>query len=241
MKRNLIWDLPVRFFHWLLAGSFIGAFVIANVVDDESSTFVLHMLLGGVAAFMVVLRVVWGFVGTRWSRFSSFALRPSELFSYIFGALKGAGARYSGHNPGTSFAALGMFVLLPAVAISGALMSKGEVFEEVHEILAWSLVALVVAHLAGIAVHTLRHKEFIAWSMVDGRKQAPDGDAIHKTRPVVALTFLGITGAWAAALVSGYDATTNTVTVPVIGKTITLGEGEHEREGERLGGHEEND
>src|SRR5690606_26569887 len=46
MKRILVWDIPVRLFHWLLAGSFVGAFVIANTVDDESTPFVVHMWLG---------------------------------------------------------------------------------------------------------------------------------------------------------------------------------------------------
>lgn len=58
MKRILVWDLPVRLFHWALAGSFVVAFAAANLADDESTTFAVHMLLGGVVAFMVLLRFV---------------------------------------------------------------------------------------------------------------------------------------------------------------------------------------
>lgn len=65
MKRILVWDLPTRLFHWLLAASFIAAFTIANVVDDDSATFVVHMLLGAVMSAMVVQRVLWGVVGSR--------------------------------------------------------------------------------------------------------------------------------------------------------------------------------
>ena len=61
-KRILVWDLPVRLFHWILAASFFGAFLIPNLVGDESSWFALHMLLGATMGFMVLLRVVWGVV-----------------------------------------------------------------------------------------------------------------------------------------------------------------------------------
>ena len=232
MKRILVWDLPVRLFHWFLAASFVGAFAIANLADDESTAFALHMLLGGVAAFMVLLRLVWGLVGSRWARFSSFAASPKELFIYIRGVLAGGGRRYTGHNPGSSLAALLMFALILGLAATGVLMGSGggEASEEVHELLAWTMVAVIGAHIVGIVWHTVRHRENIAVSMVDGRKEAEPSGAIASARPVAVLAFVVLTALWTAGLVRGYDAATGQATLPLIGQTLQVSEGEEHEE-----------
>jgi hypothetical protein len=59
MNRILVWDVPTRVLHWLLTGTLIAALSIALKVDDDSSVFQLHMLFGLIAAFVVVLRLVW--------------------------------------------------------------------------------------------------------------------------------------------------------------------------------------
>ncbi len=245
MKRVLIWDIPVRLFHWLLAGSFLGAFVIANTVDDESGLFVAHMWLGGVAAFMVLLRLVWGFVGSRHARFRSFDLRPAALAGYLRGALSGKGERRAGHNPANALAAIAMFALVLGLAVTGVGMSTGsEAAEELHEMLAFAMVALVALHVAGVALHTVRHRDNIALGMVDGRKEADPAAAIPKAHALVGLVFVGLTGLWAGGLYDGYDPATHTVTIPLIGKTVQLGEGEeHEEHGEHgeHGEHEEHE
>jgi cytochrome b len=241
-ERILVWDIPVRLFHWLLAAAFIGAFVIANLVDDESSLFPLHMLLGGIVAFMVLLRVIWGFVGSRYARFGSFAFGPRALGGYVRGAFAGkAERRYAGHNPGSAWAAYGMLAIALGLAFTGAFMSSGgELFEEIHEILAWAMIALVGAHVAGMIWHTIRHQENIARSMVDGRKQGDPAAAIGSSHALVGVAFLALTGLWAGALYAGYDAPSSQLTLPLIGKTIKLGEAEEHGERER-GKHEKHD
>jgi cytochrome b len=237
MKRILVWDIPVRLFHWLLAGSFLGAFAIANLVDDESSLFTVHMFLGGVVAFMILLRVVWGFVGSRYARFGSFTLNPKALVVYLKGALTGKGKRYAGHNPATSITAIAMFIMLLGLATTGAFMSTGgEAFEEIHEVLAWGMLAAVVAHVAGIILHTISHRENIALSMVHGRKEVGDGEALRTAHPAVAVVFLVLTGLWSWGLVSNYD--NGTMSLPLTDQTFTVGEGEEQGE---HGEHEENE
>ena len=133
MQRILVWDIPTRLFHWLLAGAFSVAFGIAVLVDDDAPAFAIHMLLGLVVALMVVLRVVWGLVGSRYARFGSFALSPKALFEYLRGALGGGGKKYVGHNPATSVIGIAMLVLTVGLAVTGVMMSSGsEVVEELH-------------------------------------------------------------------------------------------------------------
>ena len=229
MKRILIWDLPVRLFHWILTGSFVAAFAIVMLVGDRNPLFVIHMLLGGVMAFMVLLRIVWGFTGSRWARFETFVMRPGEMFAYLKGAFTGQAKRYAGHNPGSSIAAYAMFALLLGLAATGVLMGNGYegAVEEAHELMAWGMVAVIGAHLAGILWHTIRHRENIAMSMIDGRKQAEPRNAIPTARPAVAVVFLLLTALWTAGLVNGFDTQTRTLNLPLVGDVIQLHGGEH--------------
>lgn len=239
MTRILVWDLPTRLFHWLLAGSFLTAFSIALTTHDDGALFPVHMLLGLVVAFMVVLRLVWGVVGSVPSRLASFAWNPADLVAYVKEAFSGGKIRsWIGHNPGSTWAAAVMFACALGLAGTGLLMSQGfEAVEEVHEVLAWTMIAAVGVHLAGIAWHTLRHREVIALSMVDGRRLGDPAHAIASARPLMGVAFLALTGAWAGGLVSAYDPATSSLDLPIVG-TLTLGEGEeHEHGG--YGGHEE--
>jgi cytochrome b len=60
VRQHLVYDLPLRFFHWLFAGLFLIGFTIAKTVDDESVLFNYHSLAGLTLGFLVLLRVVWG-------------------------------------------------------------------------------------------------------------------------------------------------------------------------------------
>lgn len=239
MKRILVWDIPTRLFHWLLAGSFLGAFIIANLFDDDSPLFAVHMLLGGTILFMIALRVVWGFVGSRYAKFGSFVFGPAEVLAYVKGAVSGKGKRYMGHNPGSTMAIYAILGLLVAQVLTGVFMSSGEVFEELHEVIAWTLLAVVGVHIAGVIWHTVRHKENIALSMVTGRKEGEQKAAIPSARPVVAVVFVALTGLWAGGLYNGYDAAAGEVTLPVIGTKMSIGEGEEHEGGERGEEYEE--
>jgi len=228
MARVLIWDLPTRLFHALLALGFFGAFIIANVAE-HGPAFPYHMLLGLALAFMVLLRLVWGFVGTRHARFAAFPVAPRTVFGYLRDALRGSSARYAGHNPGAAAAALAILFLVLALAATGLLMGQGvEAAEEIHGPLAWALLVVIVGHVAGILNHTRQHKEAIALSMVDGKKEAGPAAAIPRARPLAALVFVVLVGLWSGGLFTGFDAATSRVTLPLVGATLLLGEGEHE-------------
>ena len=70
--RILVWDLPTRAFHWLLALCFAGA-----VATGESGQLHgVHVACGTTMLGLVAFRIVWGLVGTRYARFRSFAFGP---------------------------------------------------------------------------------------------------------------------------------------------------------------------
>jgi len=118
-----------------------------------------------------------------------------------------------------------MLALVLGLAATGLMMSRGnESVEEVHEVLAYTLVAMVVAHVLGVAIHTIRHRENIVASMIHGGKEAEPSAAIPSAQPIVAVVLLVLVGAWTAGLLAGYDPRTRSTTVPLLGTTLQLGE-----------------
>lgn len=234
MEKILIWDLPLRIFHWLLAGTFVAAFAIATLSSDDGTLFPLHAVFGLAIPFLLAVRIVWGVIGSRWAKLGSLTFDPRKLVRYFRDAFGEPKVRlFIGHNPATSYFMLAAFFLLAGLAVTGVMMSRGdESVEELHEVFAWTMVALVAFHVAGVAWHTIRHGENLAFAMIDGRKQAPTGNRIHSTRRGSAGVLLVLTALWGAMLVNGYDAASGRITLPFLATPLQVGETEEEEGGE---------
>lgn len=238
MNRILVWDLPTRLLHWLLVATILGAAGLALTADEEGRVFQTHMLLGLVAAFLVLLRVIWGFVGTRYARFGSFLFGPGALLAYLRAAFTRTDRRHVGHNPGAAYAIYAMLLLPVAVVASGVLLSTREALEELHPVLAYVNLAAIAVHIAGLAWHTIRHRENIALGMLTGSKAGEPAHAIASSRRGVGLVVLALAAGWAWLLVDGHDPRRARVTL--FGQTIQLGETDA-GQGDRHGQEEEDD
>ena len=225
MNKILVWDILARLFHWAFAGSLTAAIGIGFLVDDDAPLFQLHMLFGIVALFLLAVRVVMGIVGSRYSRFSSYPVHPRKVASYMISAAVSKTKLYAGNNPGSATAAVLMFLLVPALFISG-IGYGGEAIEELHEAFAWALLVVIVMHLAGLAWHTIRHRENISLAMVTGKKSGRAEDAISSSHAVWGVIIAIMAGVWITALFAGHTASTATVKLPGIGVTLQLGENE---------------
>jgi cytochrome b len=221
--------------HWLLTLSLGLALGLAMASEGRPSGFRLHMVAGLVAAFVVLLRIVWGFVGSRHARFAAFLFGPKTLWAYLRAAVRRSDERHIGHNPGSSYAIYGMLLLTLAGTASGLGAVLGcETLGEAHEALVHVALLVVIVHLAGIVFHTIRHRENIAWSMVDGMKRGPAGQAIPKAHVVAAVLVLVLTAGWCWVLGRGYDAARGELRLPLTRRSIKLGgpdEHEHHDEG----------
>lgn len=225
MNKILVWDIPARLFHWAFAASLTAAIGMGFLVDDESPLFQFHMLFGIIALFLLVVRLVMGFVGSRYLRFSSYPVHPREVVRYMISAVVSKTKLYAGNNPGSATAAVLMFLLVPALFLSGIGLG-GESVEELHELCAWALLAVIAMHLAGLAWHTLRHRENIALAMFTGKKTGKPEDAISSAHLVWGATILIGSGLWIAALFANHNSKAATVKLPGIGVTLQLGEKE---------------
>lgn len=173
MKQRFIYDLPTRIFHWLFALLFLVAFTIGKNIDDDDLLFSYHMIAGITLCFLVLLRVVWGIFGSKYSRFTGFSLNPKELLLYLKGILTGDKRKWAGHNPASSWAAIVMMSFALGLGITGYLMTNsggGDDLEDIHELLANGFIIVVLFHITGLALHTLRHRDNIWKSMINGEK-----------------------------------------------------------------------
>jgi cytochrome b len=228
MRRQLVYDLPTRFFHWLFAALFLIGFIIAKTVDDDSSWFNYHSLAGLTLGFLVLLRLIWGGFGSQHARFSGFALNPMDLISYFKGIFSGTKKRWAGHNPASSWAAIIMMILALGLAVTGYLMTSGpskEAFEDIHELFANAFIVVAVLHIAGIVFHTIRYQDMIGLSMLDGKKvEVPSSQIIRSSQPVFGILLIGFVVAFAIYLVKNYN--TQGRSLQFFGTTLQLGENE---------------
>lgn len=228
MEKTTVYDLPLRFFHWLFAILFLIAFGIAKTADDETPLFSFHMLAGLSLLFILLLRVFWGLIGTKYSRFTSFKLKPTELIGYFKNVLLAKTKSYYSHNPASSFAAILMFGLTIGLGITGIRMSWGyesEFLEETHEIMANLFILTVIAHVAGILYHHLSHKDALWSSMIDGKKSTLDNTTgIKSIRAISGVLFLMLSFTWMGYLYSNFDKTTQSLNI--LGTQLQLGENE---------------
>lgn len=197
--RILVWDLPTRLFHWLLALSFAGAFLTAESERYRDS----HVMLGYTVLALVAFRLAWGVVGTRYARFASFAYGPRAVLTYVKSLFTRSPQHYLGHNPAGSwaiYALLGLSALVGATGYATYNDMGGHAMEEVHEGLANGLLAVVMVHIAGVLASSLRHGENLVRSMITGYKSGlPDAGIGYRHRIVGAALVGALAALWVAA------------------------------------------
>lgn len=188
------------------------------------------------------MRIIWGFTGSRYARFSSFAFGPKAVAEYISGMFRRTSMPHTGHNPGGAWAIFAMLALLLGLAITGLLMGQGgEFIEEAHEVLANAIFFVVTLHILGVLFHVFRHRENIMASMFHGCKAANEKDGIASSHFVAALIFLIVCVSWGSGLAANYDTATKTTRLPLLGITVQLGEVENEHETDEHGHGDKDD
>lgn len=201
-QKILVWDVPTRVFHWLLALSFAGAFLTAESERYRD----IHVMLGYTLLGLIAFRLLWGVVGTRYARFGSFLFAPRELFDYLASLASGKPHHYIGHNPAGSVAIWLLLALGAASAVSGVLLYQdigGDALEELHEFLANAMLAVVGVHLAGVLVSSLLHRENLARAMITGRKSAEPEAGIRRSHAWLGAIMLAVV----AVFWAGYPET----------------------------------
>ena len=201
-QRILVWDVPTRVFHWLLAVSFAGAFLTA-----ESERYrEIHVTLGYTLLGLIAFRLVWGFLGSRYARFRSFLFRPVEIIAYVTSLAKARPAHYAGHNPAGSVSVFLLLALGMLAGASGVLAFQdfgGDVLEELHEMTAYAMLAVVALHVAGVVLSSVMHRENLVGSMITGLKSGLPNQGIRRAHAWLGIMIVAVV----VAFWLGYPAT----------------------------------
>ena len=222
----LIWDLPTRLFHWLLAGSVIFAFGIAQFVEKETSLFYMHVVFGVLAGLLILWRIIWGFIGSKHARWSDLFFSPTAIVKYFTDVLKGRGVYFAGHNPGGSIVVLLILAGVALSVVSGILNAQSELFEEIHESLPILVMGLVVVHVIGVMLAMKMHNENYVLGMITGYKKAKSNEAISTSSPLAALVMLVLVLGPCAYFIDGFNRDTALFTAPGTQWTFQIGEPE---------------
>ncbi|HBK43624.1 MAG: cytochrome B [Polynucleobacter sp. GWA2_45_21] len=187
----MVWDMPVRVFHWLLVICFAGAWL-----SSESERWaMIHYAFGYTACLLVLIRLVWGLIGTRYARFSQFLKSPKAVLEHFMAMLRGHPHHDVGHNPAGGLVMFALMLLILLIGLSGYLSLKeflGNVASEVHEAVSGLVLGLVIVHIIAAVGMSLIERQNLVRSMVTGKKQGMPEQGIRYPQYLIgALIFLG--------------------------------------------------
>jgi len=188
-KTHLVWDLPLRLFHWLLALSVIAAIITAQIGGNWMDW---HGRIGINIIALLAFRLAWGIVGTAYARFAQFAPTPKSILAYVRGQWRGAG-----HNPLGALSVFALLFVLLSQALSGLysyddIAYSGPLYNLVgesvsnrlgslHYLLSNVIYALLALHLGAIIFYARVKKQNLVRPMLTGYAEASD----HTEQPEI--------------------------------------------------------
>lgn len=173
---RLIWPLPLRLLHWLLALS-VGMAFATHEIDGP-----WHEWPGYVALAAALLRLAWGLLPAthaapaRYSRFTDFVRSPRAVGQYLRRVLRRQEPRFLGHNPLAGWIVLTLLLVSAGAGISGWMIVTDRFFGVawvmwLHTVLGHAILPLVLLHWAALAYSSWRHRENVVISMLHGKKE----------------------------------------------------------------------
>ena len=218
MKSHLVrvWDLPTRLFHWALVVCIVGLVTTAQIGGNAMEW---HFRFGYSVLTLLLFRLLWGFVGGHWSRFSTFLYSPASLLRYLRG--HEVDGQPLGHSPLGAlsvFAILGLLLLqvgtglfsddeIAAVGPLSKLASGAVVSQLTHyhkDIGKVIVLILVLLHIGAIAFYRIKRKKDLIRPMLVGDVSSltpqPASRDDAGSRALAAVILLGSAGAVAALL-----------------------------------------
>ncbi len=198
MKKQKVWDLPVRICHWSLVVLIIFQYLSAEVLNDSilPNPIQWHFYAGYCILAVVLFRVLWGFLGTKHARFKDFVVGPSKLFSYF--NQKHNNTTYLGHNPAGAFSVLALLSLILSQAISGLFITD-DIFNDgpyygvlsdqyqdwmnaIHHNAFDLLLVFIGLHVLAILYYRYIKHQSLTKSMVTGYKEIENKEQLLTTK-----------------------------------------------------------
>ena len=165
-----VWDLPLRLWHWALAICVLAAWFTPTVYDR------LHRIVGYTVLGLLAFRLVWGFLGSRYSRFRMVGVRLRAAPGYLWNLRRGMTGRYIGLNPAGTLMLVALLASLAVSTITGVMSVTVTFFgvwwvEDTHHYSSDAVIVLVVLHVVGVVLMGILQRENLIREMITGRKR----------------------------------------------------------------------
>lgn len=165
-----MWDRFVRVFHWTLVSCVMLNFFVLEEGED------LHLWVGYVATALVLARVVWGFLGSRYARFSNFFPSPGRVLKHIRSVRTGKPEHHWGHNPLGALMILALMSLVLSIGLTGWMQGTDTYFgeewlQDLHRYLADALMVLVGLHASAALIMGRLERTRLIKAMFTGTKE----------------------------------------------------------------------
>ncbi|MEP1448056.1 MAG: cytochrome b/b6 domain-containing protein [Paraglaciecola sp.] len=203
MQRNLVWDIPVRLFHWLLVLCLFGQWLTAEVLEDAMD---IHFYIGYFTLGLIIFRLIWGFLGTKYAKFSSFIAGPKTMLAYLKSIASKQHAFSIGHNSVGGLILPAVIILVGLQAISGLFTSDDILYtgpyydsasDDLQQWMQWLhhnifdlLLAIIGLHLVAIGWYLFYLKHNLIKPMLDGKKTVSTKDSISHSQLVKAIVIM---------------------------------------------------
>ena len=199
-KKVLVWDIPVRLFHWLLVLCLCGQWFTAEVLEDAME---IHFYIGYFTLGLVLFRLIWGFIGTKYAKFTSFVAGPKSMLAYLKGITQRNHVFSVGHNSVGGLLLPAVILLVGLQAISG-LFTSDDIFysgpysnsasSEIQQCMQWLhhnifniLLVIIGLHLLAIFGYLVCLKHNLISPMLNGKKPIPQKDGITDSQLIKAV------------------------------------------------------
>ena len=200
--RILVWDIPTRIFHWIL----VLCFVVAYLTSESERWQLWHVTAGYIFGALLLFRLFWGVVGSRYARFRQFVRGPRHILAYLRSLLTRSPEHFTGHNPAGALAIVGILGLGLLTVLTGwaSFNDYGDWIGELHEGIVNVLLLIIGIHIGGVLISSVLHRENLVRAMINGHKRGAAVEAIRYPQWVVGVLLLAglITFLW--ALLSGH-------------------------------------
>ena len=185
MIRVYVWDIFTRVFHWLLAFTVIAGLLLGKTLDF--STIQLHFYLGYATGLLIILRIIWGFIGPSPIRWKILFSSISHSKIYIRSLLKRRPSGIAGHNPLGGLSVIAIMFALTAQVLTGLFAESDGLFHAgplsflanqtiityanfVHYIVGNMIIALAIIHILAVIFYLVWKKENLIIPMITGFK-----------------------------------------------------------------------
>jgi cytochrome b len=203
----LVWDLPTRAFHWLLAGLILLQY---GTAEWHWLSMQWHVWFGYATLALLLFRILWGFAGSQTSRFAGFVRGPRRVYGYARELLSGRAQFNIGHNPLGGWSVLAMLLCLAVQTVTGLFASNHRHTEfgpwaarvpqgwvqrltEIHKVNQNVLLILIGLHIAVVLAYWIGKNDDLIGPMLHGRK---------RLAPMAPLRFVSLARALAALVLA---------------------------------------